>query len=106
VRVFVNCKNPTTKTPITDPSYVGSFTFFAGPHVGGEHGDGHDHARDIVLDASSAFNTLYGDKQVPTDEIKVSLVTSKLFKRSEEAVSPTEVRPQSIKLEVVGATSM
>jgi hypothetical protein len=108
VSVFINCKNPTPETPITDPSYVGSFTFFAAPHANGEHADDHDHTNNIVLDASSAFDTLYGDTQVPNDEIKVSLVTSRLFKRKGRiaAVSPTEVKPQSVKLEVVGATAM
>jgi hypothetical protein len=32
VRVFVNCKDPSSRTPIGDPTYVGSFAFFGHGH--------------------------------------------------------------------------
>ena len=44
MRVFVNCKKLSSETPITDPSYVGSYTFFdhnVNPQPNARnHGDG------------------------------------------------------------------
>jgi tyrosinase len=36
-RVFLDAKNPTPDTPVTDPHYVGSFSIFAHKMAGGTH---------------------------------------------------------------------
>jgi hypothetical protein len=89
VRVFINCKDPTRGTPISDPSYAGSFTFF-GSHEGHGaegHGHGEDHAADgaeIVLDITKAFRTLYGDVPLKADEpLNVAMISRALFGEGE-----------------------
>jgi hypothetical protein len=41
VRVFLNCKNPTPRTPVGDPTFVGSFSFFQHEHAAPVAGGGH-----------------------------------------------------------------
>ena len=45
VRVFLNCSYLSSKTPISDPHYVGNFGFF-GVHAEQEHNMGHHHHPD------------------------------------------------------------
>jgi hypothetical protein len=100
--VFVNCEHPSESTPISDPSYVGSFTFFGSP---GAHAAAHGGRNpDIVLNATSAFRHLYGDIQIPANKsIRVSLVTRDLSKKAAEVVET--VKPENVSLEVVSLTS-
>jgi tyrosinase len=44
VNVFLNCPYLSTETPVSDPHYVGNFTFFGfhGDHGGGDHHEEHD----------------------------------------------------------------
>ena len=58
IRVFLNVKNPTAGTPLSDPGYVGSVTFF--DHMAGAAGHaamGHAGAN-FHLDASNAVRAL------------------------------------------------
>jgi len=63
VRVFINGKHITKDTPITDPHYLGSFSFFASNH---DHGDGemmehHEKQRlYFSFDITSKLRELYG----------------------------------------------
>jgi hypothetical protein len=71
LRVFLNCKNPSVTTPIDDPSYVGSVSFF------GHAAAGHEgHAKfNFVLDIGSTLERLSAlgqyDAKAPID---VSLI--------------------------------
>jgi len=95
VRVFINCKDPGRGTPITDPSYAGSFTFFGnhGGHGGENHGNGHAGGNEIYLDITKVFRNLYGDIEIKDDEpLNVALVSNPLFKEGEvQTVTPEKV---------------
>jgi tyrosinase len=57
VNVFLNCPNLTAETPVSDPHYVGNFTFF-GMH---EHEDGedeHDMKQSFAFDLTEAVDRL------------------------------------------------
>jgi hypothetical protein len=98
IRVFINCRNPSQDTPISDPSYVGSFTFFHGPH--GKDGKMHDAT--IYLDATSAFRNLYGDTDVPDDKpVQITLISSSLLKNKPTKTTVEEVKPSKIHVEVI-----
>jgi tyrosinase len=105
VRVFVNCENPSPQTPISDPSYVGSFTFFDAPHANGEHDDHHGHSRNVILNATSAFRKLYGDEAIPGDDVKVNVIPVKLFEKGAAPAALQEIKPESIRLVVARAES-
>jgi hypothetical protein len=98
VRVFINCEDPSPQTPITDPSYVGSFTFFDHPHEAGAHG----HPHEIILNATKAFQNLYGDTAVPSKPPKVAVVTTPLFQGASIERAVAEMKPNSISVELVG----
>jgi tyrosinase len=74
VRVYLNCDYLTPQTPISDPHYVGTFTFFGDGHGG----DGAAHQNDNaarIFDATRVCRRLYGGRDYPRDDVKVSLVT-------------------------------
>ena len=103
IRVFVNCPNPTPATPLSDPSYVGSFTFFNGP---GKTDRGHAHEGNFVLDATSAFQNLYGDANIPREEpVQVKLVGVRLFEEVVAAGLVEEIEPTSVQLEIISQTN-
>jgi tyrosinase len=58
VNVFLNCPYLTAETPVSDPHYVGNFTFF-GVH---EHEDGaegeHDMKQSFVFDLTETVDRL------------------------------------------------
>lgn len=72
IRVFINCDYLTPQTPISDPHYVSSFTFFGEDHEHDEHA-GADSVR--YLDATAVFRRLYGGREYPREDIEVALVT-------------------------------
>lgn len=74
VRVFLNCGYLTPQTRISDPHYVGTFSFFGERHVDGGR---MDEARETerFLDATRTLRRLYGGRQYPFDNIRVSLIT-------------------------------
>jgi tyrosinase len=73
LRVFLNCKNPSVTTPIGDPSYVGSVSFFS--HAA----EGHEgHAKfNFVLDITSTLERLSAlgqyDPRAPVDVALIAI---------------------------------
>lgn len=57
VRVFANCTYLSKDTPIDDPHYIGSLTFFGGNH--GNHHKGHDNHNHHNMDHDSGINYLF-----------------------------------------------
>ncbi|MBX3441449.1 MAG: tyrosinase family protein [Planctomyces sp.] len=105
LRVFVNCELLTESTPIDDPSYVGSCTFFShGDHGHGDdsHGDG---TASFFLNASPAFAKLYGDRPLKEDEpLKVSIVAVPLFPDDAERTwsgSVQELSPKQVQIDII-----
>ncbi len=95
VRVFVNGDNVTSATPVTDPSYVGTFGFFGGKHQGHTgHGGG---GSSLIIDLTRTLQRLAaGGKQVD-DAIRVQIVPISVTK----SANPTSVTPASIEIIVV-----
>jgi tyrosinase len=61
VRVFLNCPYLSAETPVTDPHYVGSFTFFGfhGAHGDGAPGaEGEHHTKSFAFDLSGTLARL------------------------------------------------
>lgn len=88
-------------TPLTAPGYVGSFTYFDGE--GGDAKDAH-HGRHgvVILDASEAFQNLYGAGGIPDGRaLTVSLRTEALYEGVESPASVEEVQPSSVRIEVL-----
>jgi tyrosinase len=108
VRVFLNCKDPTSRTPVGDPTYVGSFSFFDHLHTpavaaaGGHEAkkDGHATAptRSFTFDISEVVRRLERAGQYQADaELKVSLVPVPL-RRGQSVLAAI----QPAKIEIVG----
>jgi tyrosinase len=89
MRVFVNNKSANAQTPVTDPSYVGTISFFGGSHVpkmsspaagGGSAGGGHaGHAghgatRSYAFDLTQPLNKMKAMGRLPAGDIEVQLV--------------------------------
>lgn len=72
VRVFVNNRQATALTPRTDPSFVGTISFFGG----GDHGTGSTdgHKQNVVLDLSRALLALRIAGRPATGELELQLV--------------------------------
>jgi tyrosinase len=73
VRVFVNCDYLAPDTPTTDPSYVGTFSFFGGDHTGGGHAS-HASKLSFFFDLTHAVINLKGQSRDPGDKITVQLM--------------------------------
>ena len=54
LRVFLNGKNPSLNTPLDDPSYVGTVSFFGDPNAQGEHA----HKVSFLMDVRSNLGLL------------------------------------------------
>jgi tyrosinase len=100
VRVFLNCKDPNARTPIGDPTYVGSFSFFSHAQgVGAGHGGmepdaGTPAKATFCFDISDVVRRLERAGQYKAEgEFKVSLVPVPLKKG--QAVS-AELKPGQI----------
>jgi tyrosinase len=88
-------------TPLTAPGYVGSITYFDGQ---GEAKSGQHHGSQgiVILDATEAFQTLYGDGGVPEGHtLTVSLLTRALFDGVESFASVDEVQPAQATFEIL-----
>lgn len=101
--VYLNCQKLNPATPITDPSYVGTCTFFDhGRHAG--HA-GHNDELTFSFDLSPDLARLYGDRPLRADEqLQVGIVARKPA-RAGEAFSPaaiTPISPDKVTIEVVG----
>ncbi|MWV18290.1 hypothetical protein F3I16_19810 [Pseudomonas sp. L-22-4S-12] len=90
LRIFINCENPSTQTPIGSPSYVGTINFFAD-----KHGD-HTLKSNFIYDCTETFANL---KQAglydSQDKIKVSLVPINT-NNPDEPLLLNDVKPERI----------
>lgn len=88
-------------TPLTASGYVGSVTYFDGQMdtKGGAH---HGSKGIVILDATDAFQTLYGAGGVPEGHtLTVSLVTRALFEGVENFAAVDEVQPATATFEIL-----
>jgi tyrosinase len=86
VRVFINCDYLTRETPITDPHYVGTFTFFATDHGNAGHG-GHGSEQNKLtykFRLTDTLTNLLEENIFPTDKITAQLLTLPLFGETSE----------------------
>jgi hypothetical protein len=98
LRVFVNCQKLGKDTPITDPSYVGSYTFF------GNHAHDGDQRVSFFLNVTPAFQRLYGDRKFTKDEpLKISVVARPLGVSNAWKGTVQEISPTQVQFAVVGA---
>ena len=72
VRLFVNCDYLTSSTPINDPHYVGSFSFFLDKH--GTDGDMHTGVGNYVFDLTSTLDALRRSGNYPGSGIEPQLL--------------------------------
>jgi tyrosinase len=91
-------------TPLTAPGYVGSITFFDGEANAGENAHHGSHGI-VILDATEAFQTLYGAGGVPEGHtLTASLVTRALFDGIENFATVEEVQPAQVTFEILELT--
>ena len=88
---------------VGSPGYVGSITFFDGH---GGDGGGHDHAGHgdgaVVLNATEAYQNLYGAGGVPEGEaLRISLLTRALYAGVDSFGEVEEVQPDQIEIELL-----
>jgi hypothetical protein len=103
VRVFVNCPNPTAKTPPTDPTYLGTFTFFGDDHDHAEHAPAGAAAEGgggttYVYNAAPLLQRLSKTEYAPDGDYKISLVAVPLGGGDPPQV---KIEPKSVNLEAV-----
>ncbi len=121
LRVFLkDSKGVTRETPITDPRYIGSHTFFLGksgqahakkgkadlqPKDNGHGKDGH-RSVSFYLNVSPALRQVYGERSLPADQkaLGVTIVPVPLFPGGKNVWqgSIQDVRPAGVRYEVVG----
>jgi tyrosinase len=89
VNVFLNCPYLTAETPVSDPHYVGNFTFF-GIH---EHEDDHDMKQSFVFDLTDTVDRLRALEPDLQERLTVQLMPVPLEGR--------DVPPQEIGIEGV-----
>ncbi len=94
VRVFINGDGISASTPISDPSYVGTFGFFGGAHVGGHAGHG---GSSLIVDLTRTLQRLQASGKPLTDNIRVQLVPVSVTRSAQ----PTPVTPGSVEIIVV-----
>jgi hypothetical protein len=101
--LFLNCEKLSQDTPITDPSYVGSCTFF----IHGAHGHQEkDMGVSFAFDLTREFARLYGDRPLRKDEpLKVSVLARPLALDPDRApewnVKVQEISPEQVSIDVV-----
>jgi tyrosinase len=66
VRIFLNCDYLSVDTPLSDPHYVGTFSFF-GEDSGG-HGGGHAANPSFAVDLTETLRRLARQKRITGDE--------------------------------------
>jgi tyrosinase len=87
VNVFLNCSYLTAETPVSDPHYVGNFTFF-GVHEHDEAEGEHDMEMSFVFDITDTVNRLRALEPELESRLTVQLVPVSLPGRD---VPPQEV---------------
>ena len=80
LRVYVGNKGATPQTPTTDPSFVGTISFFGGDHGAGPAGAaaghaGHEtHKKDVILDLTRALQSMKAAGRLPVGNLEVQVV--------------------------------
>jgi tyrosinase len=88
-------------TPLTASGYVGSITYFDG-EANADKGAHHGSHGIVILDATDAFQALYGDGGVPEGHtLTVSLLTRALFDGVENFAAVEEVQPAQATFEIL-----
>lgn len=94
VRVFINCDYLSKDTPIDDPHYVGTFTFFGAKHERSEgtHSSHDTNPLNFRLRLTDTLSNLLRDNILPLEDIKVQLLAMPLFGRESAQVLSTKFR--------------
>lgn len=69
IRVYVNCPYLSQYTPVDDPHYVGTLSFF-----GAQHHEGHSMSQTFTLALGPALTELGEDGRLPVSAIRVQLI--------------------------------
>lgn len=90
VRVFINLPGANRRTSTDDAHYAGSFAFFG---TRGDHGDGHHHKTDFLVNATDTLKRLRRQGQLQSGEsLSVQLVAVPAGERFIKADVDLEVR--------------
>lgn len=103
LQLHVNCQKLAPDLPITDPSYVGSCTFFSHQHAG----HGAEQTTSFYFSLNQAFGRLYADRPLSESEpLKVAVLVKPLFPAAGEVAEGLlqELTPKQISIEVVAPT--
>jgi tyrosinase len=73
IKVFMNCPYLSRFTPVDDPHYVGTISFFAALHGGGHQHHASDYT--VTLPLGVALSALGLDGNLPKNAIKIQLIT-------------------------------
>lgn len=96
-RVFLNCRNPSINTPISDPSYVSTVTFFG---EGSHNGNGHaaDSLSNFILPINDVLKTLAEIGQYSSNtKLDVTLVPLN-FVNPGKSSNAEGIRPSSLSI--------
>jgi tyrosinase len=95
VNVFLNCPYLSVETPVSDPHYVGNFTFF-GAHEHEDHADGeHDMTMSFAFDLTEAVDRLRALEPDLESQLTVQLLPVPLEGRD---VPPEEIRIEGVEI--------
>lgn len=94
VNVFLNCRYLTAETPVSDPHYVGNFTFF-GVHEHDDEQDEHDTKMSFVFDLTDTVNRLRALEPDLESQLTVQLMPQPLEGRD---LPPQEIRVDGVEI--------
>jgi len=104
IQVHVNCQKISPDLPITDPSYVGSSTFFSHEGHGGHNGD--SMSASFLFSLNQTFARLYADRPLSsTEPLKVVVLVKPLFSGGAK-IEPGQIQelaPQQVRIDIVQA---
>ena len=92
-RVFIDCDYLSSGTPVTDPHYAGTFSFF------GEHSHGSGGHPSVLVDLTSAIQRVYGSAAAAPANIRVQILPVALGKPGEVGTA----KPSRIEVAIVTA---
>lgn len=78
LRVYINCPYLSKYTPVDDPHYAGSVSFFSALKHAGHHGANHAGTLDVTVPLGQALRALDQQGKIPQSAIKVQLITDTL----------------------------
>jgi len=94
-QVYLSGDRPIGSTPATDPSYVGTFGFFGGPHLGHE-GD----KPSVLLDLTSTIRLLYRTPANTPDTLTIQIVPVPIARGAQIPEAGTAT-PESIEVAII-----